>query len=249
VADYTDSEQGQYEMEKAAHEDAVYGDTSPGDVIAAYADGQIVLDDGITTTSYQRACAFLHAALTAERQRSEELSADYDDAHSWLSELVDTSTGEGGDGPGMPLRLSEMAEYIVKRCEKAERDLAALHEAMVRQGLEDEVEPYKTWVEIALDYTEEIQVRKAAERERDRERAAREALRDLMREHVAVDGMRGSTCWDAATFFDVRIKVLMVLGVHVHNPDDPPPPYRVLGPGVYCAAPPRPATAGQDEEC
>jgi hypothetical protein len=48
---------------------AGYGDTSPGDVIAAYADGQIVLDDGIETTSYPRACAFLHAALSSAQAR------------------------------------------------------------------------------------------------------------------------------------------------------------------------------------
>jgi hypothetical protein len=87
VADYTDSEQGQYEMEKAAHEDAVYGDTSPGDVIAAYADGQIVLDDGITTTSYQRACAFLHAALSSAQARVAELERQRDEDTDQINAL------------------------------------------------------------------------------------------------------------------------------------------------------------------
>jgi hypothetical protein len=57
---------------------------------------------------------------------------------------------------------------------------AALREAMLQQEPEDETAPYKTWAEIALDYSEEIQVRIAVESERDRERAARvEAEREL----------------------------------------------------------------------
>ena len=38
-------------------------DDSPGDVIAAYPDGTIVLDDGITTWAPQRALAFLQAEV------------------------------------------------------------------------------------------------------------------------------------------------------------------------------------------
>jgi hypothetical protein len=56
------------------------GDESPGDVIAATADGGITLDDGIETTSYPRACAFLHAALSSAQARVAELEADLRDA-------------------------------------------------------------------------------------------------------------------------------------------------------------------------
>lgn len=49
-------------------------DTSPGDVIAAYKDGTIVLDDGITTWNPERALAYYDARiaeLTAENKRIE----------------------------------------------------------------------------------------------------------------------------------------------------------------------------------
>lgn len=46
-------------------------DVSPGDVIAAYADGSIVLDDGITTYHPLRACAFLAAESDRQKRRAE----------------------------------------------------------------------------------------------------------------------------------------------------------------------------------
>jgi hypothetical protein len=66
---------------------AGYGDTSPGDVIAAYADGQIVLDDGIETTSYPRACAFLHAALSSAQARVAELERQRDEDTDQINAL------------------------------------------------------------------------------------------------------------------------------------------------------------------
>src|SRR5262252_2884329 len=45
---------------------ALAPDWSPGDVIAAYPDGTIVLDDGITTWNLERAQKFLAASRVAE---------------------------------------------------------------------------------------------------------------------------------------------------------------------------------------
>ena len=49
-------------------------DLSPGDVIAAWKDGSIALDDGITTWNPLRALDFLAAGGTLQREQNAELS-------------------------------------------------------------------------------------------------------------------------------------------------------------------------------
>lgn len=71
-------------------------DTSPGDVIAAFGNGTVVLDDGVTTISFERACAWLaadRARLLSRLARAKAALADaesswsFDDGqmhtHSW----------------------------------------------------------------------------------------------------------------------------------------------------------------------
>lgn len=52
-------------------------DESPGDMIAAQADGTITLDDGITTHSYRRACAFFAAEVARLAAPSGEAKPKY----------------------------------------------------------------------------------------------------------------------------------------------------------------------------
>lgn len=61
----------------------------------------------------------LRASLTAARAELERVHAEHDDAHSYLSEVVNPTTGEDAAGPDLPLRLDEMAECAVKMLREA----------------------------------------------------------------------------------------------------------------------------------
>jgi hypothetical protein len=99
-------------------------------------------------------------------QRAEALRA-FGDVRA-LTQRVSDLKFALGDGAGWfdrAMKAESALSSAQARVASLEADLAALREAMVQQEPEEETAPYKTWAEIALDYSEEIKLRVAAEKQ------------------------------------------------------------------------------------
>jgi hypothetical protein len=86
-------------------------DTSPGDVIAAYPDGVIVLDDGITTWNPTRAVAFL---LADSERRANRAGAALREAREELERRAEEAEVEAAQYTGLP-SVTERNDAEVRR--------------------------------------------------------------------------------------------------------------------------------------
>lgn len=87
--DWIDAAHTDRQFRKLELQQCQAGDQSPGDVISARADGTIVLDDGITTHSYERACEFLESLAAARADSIARMLASF-------AQIMELSAGPNG---------------------------------------------------------------------------------------------------------------------------------------------------------